>query len=257
MIASTFLSPRASSPADGSTGPGREFDRPGVRAQYNQAITPDEPAAPTDEEKQALWAALGGLTQKDIRNLTSFASRQLYRLGLPTSSGEDTVQQAVLALTIGSTHQSRGRHPRPIDLADPGAFMHYLRGVVLSLVQSQRRSLENRFVHAPWEDWILDDRLRDEFLAGANPEEEVAFRDLSELLFYRLSVRIPVRLKRLLLAWREQQFDSDKIPLEGAHRRLRAELRSLAAEVMSELTADRIQCPSPIPAPASDGRQHR
>lgn len=185
--------------------------------------------------KQAVWDALAGLTSGDFRTLATFAARQLGRMGLPAGTAEDIVQQALLTLAVGAGNGSRGRHPQPGDLADHGAFLNYLRGILSSLIDSQRKLRENRFAHTRWEDGQMRLSLHPGFSTGHNVSAEVAFNDLTELLYTRLSRRVPAWLRPPLNAWREQHFQSEQIPLDGAHRQLRLELRLLAAQVLSEL----------------------
>lgn len=183
-----------------------------------------------------MWTALGRLTRNDMRNLAGFAGHLLRRLHLPTSLAEDVVQNALLALAFGASGQGKGRHPRPRDLAPHVSFLSYLRGVIRSLVDGRH------FPQAHCSGDVLLESDRDPY-AGWNHvwtvDEEVAFRDLVELLYQRLSMRIPPRLHQLLVDWRAQCFDCNRIPLAcGRHRRLRVELRALAASVLHDLIND-------------------
>ena len=77
------------------------------------------------------------------------------------------------------------------------------------------------------------------------PGQEIAglvFRDLHWKFFSILARRTPHRLQELVEAWKEQGEDCEKIPVLGRHRRCRAELRTLAAQVLKRLLA-----PAPLP----------
>jgi hypothetical protein len=120
---------------------------------------------------------------------------------------------------------------------DAHAFLRYLKGVILSMVDTQRELLEHRFIHEPWgEECHHTGPERD--AASFSVYQDVAFRDLADRLYRELRLRAPARLHRMLNAWRRQQFDTDNIPLQGCHRRLRAELRALAVEVMNEMIGE-------------------
>jgi len=203
-----------------------------------------DPASPS---QRAVWDAFARLTQEDFGDLASFAGHQLRAVHLPDSLGEDLVQQAMVAVAVGARDRSQGRHPRPVDVAQHPQFLNYLRGIISSLVESHRSRLENHYPHSTWEEWMPDDAAGEEGKANTKVDEEVAFHDLSDLFLRRLALRTPARLRQLLSAWEEQQFSSDNIPVVGRHRRLRAELRALAADVMRELISDGPQYPSPPP----------
>ena len=72
--------------------------------------------------------------------------------------------------------------------------------------------------------------------SAGSPFADLEFCDLRHQLFRRLEEGVPHRLRGLVLVWREQWDYSDRIPLLGRHRRCRAELRQLAAQVLQELT---------------------
>ncbi len=197
------------------------------------------PSANTSRSE--VWHALDQLTREDLRDLGTFADRQLRRVGLATADAEDLVQSAVLAVATGERYRLKGRHPRTSDLAGHQQFLEYLRGVVRSLASGERCRLENRFNHATWDDALHAEVAADRLTARSGFDEDVGFRDLSELLFHSLSMRVPARLQPILLDWREQQFDCDSIPLKGSHRRLRGELRSLAAAAVHNLILDPVR----------------
>jgi hypothetical protein len=54
-----------------------------------------------------------------------------------------------------------------------------------------------------------------------------------------LSHRVPQHLRAVLNDWQQEQFDCERIPLRGRHRRLRWELRNLAAKIMAEMAVIR------------------
>jgi hypothetical protein len=183
-------------------------------------------------EEGLVWIAINRLTLDDLRSLERFAGHQLAKVRLSLDSREDLVQKAIVRVLAG-TNGRAGRHPRPDDLEAPSAFLRYLKGVISSLVDTKRDLAENRFIHEPWEEECpKSDR---DSAAESYVDQEVAFRDILDLFYHELSIRAPARLHRMLLAWKDQRFDSDNIPLQGCHRRLRAELRALAADVFREI----------------------
>lgn len=186
-----------------------------------------------DEPNRLVWAALERLTRGDCLILAGYANRQLHKVNLNHISGEDLVQQAALAVAIGAHDRLRGRHPQPSDLGNHPAFLNYLRAVIRSFADTQRCLVEATFRHEQWNEestcMVFQNSL------GKDVCEEVAFRDLSESLFVALRAQIPDRLRGILEAWRELRFDCDAIPLQGQHRRLRAELRACAARIIGDL----------------------
>ncbi len=183
--------------------------------------------------KERVWHALNQLTRQDLLGLAKFAQNRLRQAGLVGTSSEDLVQRALHRVIAGATGRG-GRHPRLIDLAESAAFLNYLRGVIRSLVDTQRDLQENQFAHQTWEDDLAGGQTAEMTIGTINRELE--FRDLVAVLHSRLKDRVPTRLHKILRDWKAQQFDSDTIPLGGQHRRFRAELRTFAATVLNEIT---------------------
>jgi hypothetical protein len=175
------------------------------------------------------------LTRTDVAGLASFASFRLTRVRLDPSAGEDLAQDALLAVLRGLESLSAGRHPRPIDLEDDSKFLDYLKGVIGSLVEAERRRWAHPFDHEPFDEHSHGD---DPFPGrlGEGPQSELEFQDLRHAFFERLAQRTPDRLREMVLAWEKQGEDSDTIPLLGRHRRARKELRKLAVLVLKELS---------------------
>ena len=214
----------------------RTFDS-GGGSDGRQNREADRRSSPRATARKAVWAALESLEKGDFSDLSKFACHQLTRVGLPSSDADDIVQEAIATLAIGTSSKLKGRHPRKRDLQSSDSFNRYLKGVIRSLIHTQRCLLENQHPHAPWKDEIGE-------LIGFTDSDsgqihnEVAFKDLLDQLFSRLRARAPARLFDILNAWRAQQFDCERIPVLGMHRRLRCELRALAAQVLHELTTE-------------------
>lgn len=169
------------------------------------------------------------LTQKELEELKAYARFRLIRAGLPRDLAEDMRQNALLAVLLGCRSDVSGRHPRKGDLADKSAFIRYLRGIICSLVEAQCRR-QNRFTFVPLD---LD------LIGHSEPEtkDRVAGEDLAQQLFRRLGQRAPEHLLPTLRQWAAQWRECSVIPLAGKHRRLRQELRVLAAKVLNEVSA--------------------
>lgn len=84
------------------------------------------------------------LTPKELLVLAGFASFRLAKVGLNPTGAEHIAQDALLAVLRGLESSTVGRYPRPCDLTDQSAFMDYLRGVIGSLVEAERRGREGR-----------------------------------------------------------------------------------------------------------------
>jgi hypothetical protein len=178
------------------------------------------------------------LTGEDLADLARYAGYRLARVRLDPSEGEDFRQDALLAVLHGAQSISSGRHPRPVDLQNRSAFLDYLKGVIGSLVEAERRRLAHRFSHEPFAESV-----------GYQPAAfyghpiELEFNDLRIEFFKRLEQRVPGRLSRIVLTWKDQ--GNDLIPLLGHHRRIRQQLKKLAAQVLRQL----INPPTVIPYP--------
>jgi hypothetical protein len=196
------------------------------------------PGSSTDRTRERLHTSLAALTREDLGSLAAFAGRRLTQVGLPAHLGEDLAQRAILRVVIGDQSRHRGRHPRISDLAEPQAFVMYLKGVVSSLVETQRAALENRFSHTECHDGEVLGVPGGYLQSAVSVENEVGFRDLTTELIRRLHLRAPPRLHQIICLWWEQECDCDHIPLNGHHRRLRSELRALAAGVVMELMSE-------------------
>src|SRR5690349_916508 len=75
-------------------------------------------------------SSLHRLSPADWRMLRKFAAFRFARVGLNPEWDEDLVQDALLAVLLGLKTSTKGRHPRPADLASHSRFMDYLRGVI-------------------------------------------------------------------------------------------------------------------------------
>lgn len=173
------------------------------------------------------------LTLADLAALARFADYRLTRVGLGALAGEDFVQDALLTVLRGTSCASRGRHPRSADLADAGSFLKYLKGVIGSLVEAQRRQYRHECPHEPIDDEGNADLAA--LLLTTNADSDATLRDWSDQFFKGLAKRAPGRLHDLIRAWERQWQQTNKIPLNGHHRRHRAELRQLAAHVYKTL----------------------
>lgn len=199
---------------------------PGVEDKAGEIEATGRPAGLAKSCKR--WVQT--LTRQDLQTLARFAGFRLARVALSTELAEDVVQDAVLAVLRGTKSRQRGRHPRPSDLKDSAAFHTYLKGVIRSLVDAQRRSPFAGSVSEP-----AECHMQEIMAAPRNPCGELMVSDLAQELFRRTHDRAPKRLRRLVRTWAERWQDCDTIPLLGQHRRRRTELRLLAAEVLRQL----------------------
>jgi len=193
----------------------------------------------TPEAKQSCEARLNEIGKAEISALTAFAEIRLMRLNRSSCEGEDLVQSAILAVVRGLESDQVGRRPRPEDIVDKDAFVLYLQGVILSLLQCMTKSREIKAYHKHHQ--ILDEHGADENERGvilASPTQDVAAQaewdDLQEVLFSRLRQRAPSRLHRTIDAWDQVFQDSDRIPAD-TFRKYVVELRGLAREVLQEI----------------------
>jgi hypothetical protein len=57
---------------------------------------------------------------------------------LEVDLAENIVQRSLLLLSVGTNGHGKGRHPCPVDMDDGTEFLHYLHGMISSLVDSER-----------------------------------------------------------------------------------------------------------------------
>jgi hypothetical protein len=204
---------------------------PAKRPGKNIARQTDSQQLPS---KDQVWASIGALNRSDIQQLGAYARYVLRTVGISPELGDDIVQSAALTVCVGASMTAKGRHPRITDLENRVVFLRYMRGVVRSLVNTQRELREHRYSHIHW-----DEDLQNAVVASSSLLDDVVFRDLTAIFAKRLSTRVPQRLQSVVAAWSEEKFDCDNIPVRGLHRRLRAEVRSTAILVFCELQSCR------------------
>jgi DNA-directed RNA polymerase specialized sigma24 family protein len=160
----------------------------------------------TQQREQRLIHLISHLSPLQRQRLMRFADRRLAKFGVPNCTGQDLLQDAILALLLGLQPGPRGRHPRAEDLADGCAFASYLRGVLHSLAEAEARRREHRHLHVPLGPISGDSDCGQHPLrapAVADPRAEASFSDLRDALFGRLKKRCPERLQRILDRWEE------------------------------------------------------
>jgi DNA-directed RNA polymerase specialized sigma24 family protein len=200
-----------------------------------QRLSPNLQCRRDHSQSIACRSLLHCLVQADLTELARFASFRLARMKLTPSEGEDFAQDALLAVLKGLDTPTAGRHPRPLDVADPAKCLAYLKGVISSLVEAERRRLQCAFVHEQFEEnFSHTDRLR----SDPGDQCDFEYEEFRQEFFKRLLQKAPVRLRDLVLAWREQSDSHEQIPTLGLHRRYRCQLRILAAHVLNELAQE-------------------
>jgi hypothetical protein len=123
------------------------------------------------------------------------------------------------------------------DLENKPAFLRYLKGVVNSMVEAERRKLEHRVVHRPLAGDPDVGGVKNGICLTAvvSPENDVELRTFRDEFFQRLRAKAPLRLRHLVDAWEEVFLWAEQIPLQGRRRRVRARLRSLSRQVLQEM----------------------
>ena len=177
------------------------------------------------------------IASENLMPLRYYAAYRLQRVGLSGQGAEDLVHDAIAAILNGIRHKKRGRHPLEQDLKSAETFTRYLRGVVNSLVEAERRRREHSHIHVGMnEDFREDDCfLGTQLVAEVGPENDPAWRDFLDELFSRLRGRAPKHLLSMITGWQKESLWAVKIPLGPNCRRHRAELRKLAREILHGL----------------------
>lgn len=170
----------------------------------------------------------------DYRQLQRYAAGRLLQLGLNSEAAADSVHDAVLAVLIGLDGGRNGRHARPHDLQDLPSFCAFLKRTIKSIVTSAGR--HHRCVPIiPIDDGGDEGKIQLGFATSQRPDEDVEFLDLRDELFRRLRKRCPTQARRMAKAWQREFMWSDAIPLRGAHRQYRAQLREVARQILAEI----------------------
>lgn len=179
------------------------------------------------------------ISQSDLAGLVAYARRRLLRVGLDPNLAEDITQDAFHAILIGMRTTKAGRHPRAIDVANQGAFIDYLGGVINSLVSYEREKHLYQFDHEPIDIPVLADEddgvARHEIRSAACVHTEAGWNDLRQVFFARLRPRAFPELQPILADWENEWGWSAQIPVPIAQRRIRRPVRDLAMDVLAEL----------------------
>ncbi|MDR3565932.1 MAG: hypothetical protein P4N59_31470 [Negativicutes bacterium] len=183
-----------------------------------------------------LLATLGDAGNYD--QLLAYAARRSSHLGLNVQPA-DLVHDAVLAVLAGLNDQQEGRHPRCEDLRDMPAFMNYLKQVIKSVATHMGRHQRHLHFTCLHPIKVTTDGSGQpslpELEAPPQSDHNAELRDLRGELFAQLRRRAPARLRRMIKVWKKDFFWTDTIPLRGAHRQYRAELRVLARQILCEI----------------------
>ena len=166
-----------------------------------------------------------------------YAARRRAWLGLRSHTAADLVHEALQAVLIGLKGGREGRHPRPEDLTDLGAFVVYLEKVIKSVAAVACRH-ENCLDFVSWNGSSDDDENgtgRIELAVALDGDKTVELEDLRRQLFPRLRAQSPRHLRRMITLWERDFPWTDRIPLNGRHRQYRAELRAIAGQNLREL----------------------
>jgi hypothetical protein len=193
--------------------------------------------------------------------LERFADHRLASLNLHSAAGADLFHEAVQSVLTGLHQGPEGRHPRSKDLADLATFVEYFRNAIKSVVKGVARR-ENRHAWVQLDACVPGSPNSSEDVvpelqvpAPVGPDQDAAIADLGAELFRRLRTRAPEHLRPLIEAWETDFVWADAIPLSGAHRQYRAELRRLARQILTEIDpgyrAARVSPGFPAPAPPS------
>jgi len=177
------------------------------------------------------------------QHLLAFAASRLKRLGLDSNAAADLLHDAIHSVLRGLEGHV-GRHPRDQDLQDMSSFLPYMKQVVKSLATNMGRHERCLFISSLNEANFFTPELNylgTQVIVEPIPNEEPELRDLHRELFRRLQQRSPPRLRRMVSAWKRDFFWSESIPLRGAHRQYRAELREIAQQIVGEIEPTLIQ----------------
>jgi hypothetical protein len=173
---------------------------------------------------------LSNISKADTTELLTFARSRLKALCVPLSSDEDVVQRAIESIMRGLVPGHGGRKPRAEDVTDHATFMTYLRGVVASKAEAEKR-WDCRQPLVPYD----DQRENQDIPESLAPDEEASLADYGRQLFARMRERAPTRLMETIAAFERAFPHTDRIPSVRGQRRYVVEVRHLAQEVTLEI----------------------
>ena len=179
---------------------------------------------------------LESVTPKERLNLVYFAQSRLAHYGLPKDDSEDLYHQALASVMRGvnghlltkepmeHSRASKGRTPKPQDLASTEQFLNYLRGAINSIAEGWART---KF-HKP-DICSLNDMQESITTAEHNQTE---FHDLRDTLFRRMRKVAHARLHPTIDAW--EQAPDGRIPCVTSRKHVFA-VRQLSQKIALEL----------------------
>jgi len=155
------------------------------------------------------------------------------------SSGADLANEALLRLLRGLRKGNAGRHPRAKDVKSMAALLQFLRCVINSLIEGELRKHERKFPHQSLEVLMEEEELSVSAQVPTEGPDLFVFLDLKRELFKFLRQRAPQRLQKAISTWEAEAGQNFTIPLNGQHRRLRAQLRFWARKGLKALGENR------------------
>lgn len=188
------------------------------------------------ETSRCCLELLNTLAPPDFSALRKHAAYRLERVGLDFQIAEDLVQDAMVAVLMGTDRRNKGRHPVRRDLLTKATFMLYLQRVLNSLVEAKFRGREPAGLHTQM---FTEDETGDchciQISAPPSLAGDAARQDFFREFFRMLRLRAPKHLGPLVNAWEAEYPTAQRIPLANGWRRHRSELREVARQVLREL----------------------
>ena len=200
--------------------------------------TPSKRTGRRDKIKALTIQYLDQLTNDDLQALARFAKRRLDWVPRSQLSAEDAVHKALHSIICGTWEFQEARRPREENLRTKGAFLHYVRSSINSVIDAAKRKRELWVIH----ETIHREKEEEEhttIILAAIPgaEENLDMVDLKNELFARLRAIAPSRLLPSIDEWEKTFFWASKIPFKKS-RDYRPQVRRLAMQVLKEIAAD-------------------
>ena len=120
-----------------------------------------------------------------------------------------------------------------------GAFLHFVRSAVNSVIAGIQRNPELEFIHETLH--LQSDEDGEQTIpaiaAGAEPDADASMVDLKRELFLRLRKRASRKLHASIDEWEKTFFWASYVPSRGKRSRSR-QVRELAMRVLKEIDGD-------------------
>lgn len=180
------------------------------------------------------------LTRDDLKALSEFADRRFGSLPRTQFSGEDAVQKALFSIVLGTSKSGLGRQPKAEHLVTKGAFLHYVRSAINSVIEGFGRARELLYFHESIHQQQDSEQERHAMLllrSVAEADADAGMVDLKRELFERIRKNAARKLLPVIDEWEKTFFWATHVPYR-CNRDYVRQVRVLAMRTLKELAEE-------------------